>query len=182
MKDNTRSILGQYSDNKIGKKKKEEKKMPLMATYEQRYKGMAKALTEPVKIPTLDEKIKAKTIKVVPEPKPKRIPVTIGGNRYVLGTDDVMSEFKIHKIENLANTMLEEAKSTNPGLTNSKAAILALIDLCDMYLNLKIENSNMKTELMYYQQQDFINKSSKSVEPTPMEKLADEEKDNKSDK
>ena len=69
--------------------------------------------------------------------------------------------------------MLDEAKSTNPGLATSKTAILALIDLCDEYLTLKDSNSNIKTDLMYYQQQDFINKSAQQVEPTPMEKLAD---------
>ena len=182
MKENAKSILGMYSDSKSLGKTKTEKKMPLMATYEQRYKGMAKTFTEPVPTPTLEEKIKARTI--VPE-KPKKqssIPVTIGGNRYLLGTDENMSEIRIHRSATLANNMLEEAKSTNPGLTNSKTAILALIDLCDMYITLQDNNSNMKTDLMYLQQQDFLNKSSKVVEPTPMEKLADEGKEKKNDK
>ena len=126
MKESNKSILGKYSDSK-SKKTKSEKKMPLMANYEQRYKGLTKTVTEPVPTPTLEEKIKAKTVKPVPPKKPDRIPVTIGGNRYLLGTDEVMSEIRIHMIANLANQMLEEAKGTNPGLTNSKVAILALI-------------------------------------------------------
>lgn len=184
MKNNYESILGKYSDSKsVGKSKaKNEKKMPLMATYEQRYKGLTKTVTEPVPTPTLEEKIKAKAVKPVPPKKPERIPVTIGGNRYLLGTDEAMSEIRVHRIANLANQMLEEAKGTNPGLTNSKAAILALIDLCDLYIGLQDKNSNMKTELMYLQQQDFINKSAKAVEPTPMEKLADEVKEKENTK
>ena len=136
---------------------------------------MAKSVTEPEPVQTLEEKIRAREIKPVIPKAPSRVPVMIGGNRYLLGTDEDMSEARIHKIANLANSMLEEAKSTNPGLANSKAAILALIDLCDDYLTLRDKNSNLKTELMYYQQQDFINKSAQAqaVEPTPMEKLAD---------
>ena len=182
MKENAKSILGKYSDSKSLGKTKSEKKLPLMETYEQRYKGMAKTFTEPAKVMTLEEKIKARTISPELPKKQNKIPVTIGGNRYLLGSDETMSEIRIHRIANLANSMLEEAKGTNPGLTNSKVAILALIDLCDMYITLQDKNSNMKTDLMYLQQQDFLNRSSKAVEPTPMEVLANERKETESDK
>ena len=177
MRNTSESILGKYAIPQKKSEKRssdnEEKKIPLMAEYEQRYKGIVRSVTEPAPVQTLEEKIKARENKPqLPKP-PRRIPVTIGGNRYLLGSDDEMSELRIHRIATLANKMLDEAKSTNQGLTNSKAAILALIDLCDEYLTLQEKNSNLKTELMYYQQQDFINKSAQSVEPTPMEKLAD---------
>ncbi|MCQ2466217.1 MAG: cell division protein ZapA [Clostridia bacterium] len=169
----SKSILGQYSDSKMSKKQSSEQQaVPPMATYEQRYKGMVKAVTAPVPAPTLEQKIKARENPVVEE-KPVRVPVVIGGTRYLLGTSEEMSVKRINKIANIANALLEEAKSTNPGLTNSKAAILALIDASDEILSLKTEISNLKTELMYYQQQDFINKSAIPVEPTPMEKLAE---------
>lgn len=172
MKKTTSSILGKYSEKKMDKKTKEEPHVPMMANYEQRYKGMAKAVTEPVPVPTLDEKIQARENKPEIE-KNQRIPVVIGGTRYLLGTSEAVSERQVQRIATLANSFLEEAKNTNPGLTNSKTAILALIDICDEYLSLKSENDNLKTELMYYQQQDLINKSANKVEPTPMEKLAE---------
>lgn len=177
MRNTSESILGKYAiPQKKGSKSSsdaEAKKMPLMAEYEQRYKGMVRSVTEPEPVQTLEEKIKARDIKPEIPKAPNRIPVTIGGNRYLLGCDDTTTEERIHRIANLANKMLDEAKSTNPGLATSKTAILALIDLCDEYLTLKDSNSNIKTDLMYYQQQDFINKSAQQVEPTPMEKLAD---------
>lgn len=172
MKKTSSSILGKYSDKKMDKKAEEESQIPRLAHYEQRYKGMAKSITEPVPVPTLEEKIKARDEKPVEE-RNTRIPVVIGGTRYLLGTSETVSELRIHRIATLANKFLEEAKSTNPGLTNSKTAILALIDICDEYISLKSEYDNLKTELMYYQQQDLINKSANKVEPTPMEVLAD---------
>lgn len=174
MKNSSKSILDQYSDTKMTKKNKNEQQVQLMANYEQRYKGMAKSITAPVPKPTLEQKIKAREEANVNVDKPLRVPVIIGGTRYLLGANDELSVSRINKIANLANGFLEDAKSTNPGLTNSKSAILALIDACDEFISLKNEINNLKTELMYYQQQDFINKSATHLEPTPMEKLAEE--------
>lgn len=175
MKNNKGSILGQYTDSKMSKttkKEKTEQSVPLMATYEQRYKGMVKRVTEPAPVQTLEEKIKSRE-KTIVKDDVTRVPVVIGGTRYILSTSDDLSANRIHKIANLANSFLEQAKNTNPGLTNSKSAILALIDACDSYISLKNENSNLKTELMYFQQQDMINKAANHVEPTPMEILAE---------
>lgn len=173
MKNSSKSILGQYSDDRMSKKSKPETQAPAMVNYEQRYKGMVRSVTEPVHQPTLEEKIKARENIGKSDDKPVRVPVVIGGTRYLLGTSEELPLSRINKIANLANSYLEEAKSTNPGLTNSKSAILALIDACDALISLRNEVSNLKTELIYYQQQDFINKSSTHVEPTPVEKLAE---------
>ena len=178
MRNTTESILGKYftpQKKEASEPKKEEKTKPVMAEYEQRYKGIVESVTRPAPVMTLEEKIRARDIKPEPPKAPNRMPVVIGGNRYLLGCDDSTSEIRIHRIANLANKMLDEARNTNPGLTNSKVAILALIDLCDEYLSLKEQNSNIKTELMYYQQQDFINKSAHTIELTPVEKLAEPE-------
>lgn len=179
MRNSTRSILGQYSDAKPAKKAKNEPQVPLMATYEQRFKGgMVKNVTAPVPKQTLEQKIQARENPVTSSDSSTRIPVIIGGTRYVLGTSDELSASRIHTIAKLTNKYFEDAKSTNPGLTNSKAAILALIDACDELVSLRNEINNLKTDLMYYQQQDFLNKSTSNIEPTPMEKLAGSKGDN----
>lgn len=179
MRNTSKSILGQYSDNKPAKKTKNDSQVPLMANYEQRYKGgMVKSVTTPAPRQTLEQKIQARENPVSSTDNSTRIPVVIGGTRYVLGTSDDLSASRIHSIAKLTNKFFEDAKSTNPGLTNSKAAILALIDACDELVSLRNEINNLKTDLMYYQQQDFINKSSSNIEPTPMEKLANSKGDN----
>ena len=168
---NVNSIMGKYSDGKISNKKSEGSKLPLMATYEQRYKGgMTKSITEPAHIPTLDEKIAERNIKPVVTDEPIRVPVEIGGNRYLLSTAENFSEDKIRKIALTANKFFEEARSTNPGLTNSKAAILALVDACELLLQLRSENDSLKTELLYLQNQEYL-ASRKNKKLTPMDEL-----------
>ncbi len=168
---NVNSIMGKYSDGKISNKKSEGSKLPLMATYEQRYKGsMSKSITEPARVPTLDEKIAERNVKPVMAEEPIRVPVEIGGNRYLLSTAEDMSEDRIRRIALTANKFFEEARSTNPGLTNSKAGILALVDACELLLQLRTENDSLKTELLYLQNQEYL-ASRKNKKLTPMDEL-----------
>ena len=60
MKKSSQSIMSKYSDKPAKKKsssKTSAEDLPLMANYEQRYKGMSKEVTKEQPKPTLDEKI-----------------------------------------------------------------------------------------------------------------------------
>lgn len=180
---NSRSLMSMYSDNKgIRKRKTSKEDLPPMTTYEQRFKGgsMTKDVTED-KIKTLNDKIEAR--KKLSEPvnqlQPKRVSVEIAGSRYLLGSNEDMSEQRIKRIASKVNTILSNAKDNNPGLTNSKVTTLALIDACDELISLMDENSNLKTELMYYTQKVKEEEKSVPLEPTPMELLARESEDEK---
>ena len=181
MKKSSQSIMSKYSDKTIKKKpssKVASDDLPLMANYEQRYKGMSKELTKQQPKPTLDEKIakreSLKSSKKEETSASKKVSVEINGNLYLLGCTENISESRIRKIAALTNEILNETKENNPGLSNSKINALALIDACDRILTLKDENSNYKTELMYYQQKVNIEEEKEKPEPTPMELLANE--------
>ena len=173
MKRSNSSILGKYSENNL--KKKKDKAIPAMVSYEQRYKGdiMSKDVTEPVKPMTLDEKIARRDGK---EEKPdilsNRVSVSIGDNTYLLGSNEEYSEARIRKVAQLADEIYKETKENNPYIATNKTAILSLIESCDRYLKLKEELNNMRTELMYFKQKDYINAEKNESEPTPMEKLS----------
>lgn len=177
---NSQSIMSKYSDTPAKKKRltAAESEMPLMVSYEQRFKGtsMTRDLTDKKPMQTLEEKIEARN--KLKEPKediiPKRVSVEIAGNRYLLGSNDEMSDARIKRIASVVNTILSNSKENNPGLTNSKVTTLALIDACDQILALKDENSNLKTELMYLQQKVTTEEMTHKHEPTPMELLAGE--------
>lgn len=185
----SQSIMSKYSDKSMKKKTTSSKTtktveyddLPLMANYEQRYKGMSKELTKEQPKQTLNEKIaKRESLKKSSdEPKndPKRVSVEINGNLYLLGCTENISESRIRKIAALTNEILNDTKKNNPGLTNSKINALALLDACDRILTLKDENSNMRTELMYYQQKVNLEEEKDRPEPTPMELLANETED-----
>ncbi len=182
MKKSSQSIMSKYSDKSMKKKASSSKTtvedLPLMANYEQRYKGMSKEVTREQPKPTLDEKIakreKLKKAPVEEKRESKRVSVEINGNMYLLGCTENISEARIRKIAALTNDILSNTKENNPGLPNSKINALALIDACDRILTLKDENSNIKTELMYYQQKVNIEEEKDRPEPTPMELLANE--------
>lgn len=181
MKKSSQSIMSKYSDKTVKKKplsKVASDDLPLMANYEQRYKGMSKELTKQQPKPTLDEKIakreSLKSSKKEETSASKKVSVEINGNLYLLGCTENISESRIRKIAALTNEILNETKENNPGLSNSKINALALIDACDRILTLKDENSNYKTELMYYQQKVNIEEEKEKPEPTPMELLANE--------
>lgn len=181
MKKSSQSIMSKYSDKTVKKKhssKVASDDLPLMANYEQRYKGMSKELTKQQPKPTLDEKIaKRESLKSSKKEETfasKKVSVEINGNLYLLGCTENISESRIRKIAALTNEILNETKENNPGLSNSKINALALIDACDRILTLKDENSNYKTELMYYQQKVNIEEEKEKPEPTPMELLANE--------
>ncbi len=173
MKKSNSSILGKYSDNNLKKRKGRE--IPVMVSYEQRYKGdsLAKDVTEPVKPMTLNEKIARKADKEdKPDPMSRRVSVNIGDNTYLLGSNDEISESRIRKVAQLADEIYKETKENNPYIATNKTAILSLIECCDRYLTLKDEISDMRTELMYYKQKDYLNEEKSRPEPTPMEKLS----------
>lgn len=182
MKKSSQSIMSKYSDKSMRKKVSSSKTtsvedLPLMANYEQRYKGMSKEVTKEQPKPTLDEKIaKRERLKKPVEQKAesKRVSVEINGNMYLLGCTENISEARIRKIAALTNDILSNTKENNPGLPNSKINALALIDACDRILTLKDENSNIRTELMYYQQKANLEEEKDKPEPTPMELLANE--------
>lgn len=168
--------MSQYSNNGHGMLIKSEKnEKPLMVTYEQRHKSnssMLKDFTEPTKLLTLDEKIRKReeeASSIEEKATDSRIKVEINGTRYLLGASDELSPSKILKIANLANKIVEEAKEENPGLTNSKLMLLALLDASEMIIDQAIEIDNMKTDLLYYKRKDIINTQSKPVEPTFIE-------------
>ena len=184
MKKSSQSIMSKYSDKPAKKKsssKTSAEDLPLMANYEQRYRGMSKEVTKEQPKPTLDEKIaKRERLKSPKKEEPsasKKVSVEINGNLYLLGCTENISEARIRKIAALTNEILNETKENNPGLSNSKINALALIDACDRILTLKDENSNYKTELMYYQQKVNIEEEKDRPEPTPMELLANETED-----
>ncbi|MBR6484870.1 MAG: cell division protein ZapA [Clostridiales bacterium] len=183
---NPDSLLRKYSDTSVMRKRKGQKEdLPLMTTYEQRFKGgsMSKDLTAE-KIETLDEKIEKRNKLKEPTGQlmPRRVSVEIAGNRYLLGSNDDMSDLRIKRIASLANRILSNAKDNNPGLTNSKITTLALIDACDELLSFQDENSNLRTELMYLQQKVMLEEKQIVKDPTPMELLAREnEEDEKKD-
>lgn len=178
MKNNrNQSILGKYSDNKAKKKTNSE---PKLANYEQRFKGqpnrssLAATVTKPKPAMTLEEKIKAREEKkVVTKDERIKVPVEIAGNRYLLGADDNVSEERIRRIAKIANNLYEDVKANNPGLTNSKTAILALIDCVDMYITQKDLADNYHTEVMYHEQQERnnSNNSKEIINPTPLDDL-----------
>ena len=173
MKRTNNSILGKYSDNNL--KKKKEKTMSPMVTYEQRYKGdlLTKEVTEPVKPLTISERLARKEEKEeIPDPLSKRVSVTIGDNTYLLGCNEDISESRIRKIASLADEIYKETKENNPYIATNKTAILSLIECCDRYLSLKEEVSNLRTEVMFYKQKDMINEEKTRPEPTPIEKLS----------
>lgn len=179
MKKSSQSIMSKYSDKSMKKKsssKVSAEDLPLMANYEQRYKGMSKEVTKEQPKPTLDEKIarreSLRRSQKEEKCESKRVSVEINGNMYLLGCTENISEARIRKIAALTNDILSNTKENNPGLSNSKINALALIDACDRILSLKDENSNLKTELMYYQQK--ANLEEERPEPTPMELLANE--------
>ena len=181
MKKSSQSIMSKYSDKSMKKKssgKVTVDDLPPMANYEQRYRGMSKEVTQEKPKPTLDEKIakREKLKKAASEEKKesKRVSVEINGNMYLLGCTENISEARIRKIAALTNEILSNTKENNPGLSNSKINALALIDACDRILTLKDENSNIRTELMYYQQKANIEEEKERPEPTPMELLANE--------
>lgn len=183
MKKKSQSLMSKYSEKPMQRKKNssdvDSKDLPLMANYEQRYKGgMSKELTETKPVPTLDDKIakreELKKAKSEDKDTPKRVSVEINGTLYLLGCTEEISESRIRKIASLANEILLDTKEANPGLTNSKINALALIDACDRILTLKDENSNIKTELMYFQHKVNIEEEHSKSEPTPMEILANE--------
>ena len=155
-KSNTSNMFQRYSETSSRKRRLVKAELPLMATYEQRYKGpsMARDFTEQKPMQTLDEKIEAR--KNINTPKkddaPKRVSVEIGGHNYLLGSTDNMSEARIRRIANTVNSILGDAKDSNPGLMSNKITTLALLDACDKLITLQDEKSNMKTELMYLQQ------------------------------
>lgn len=172
---NADSIMSKYTDAKLKTKKHASGEMPLMAAYEQRYKGgMSRTVTEPKKQETLSEKISSRDIPEQRAPEPVRVPVEIGGTRYLLGTSDDMSESRIRSVASCANRILTDVMENNTGLTNSKTAILALIDCCDMLLSAKEERDSLKLELLYLEQRERAAQKENPIEPTPMEKLADE--------
>lgn len=181
MKKSSQSLMSKYSDGSIKKKKTTAyKDAPLMTTYEQRYKGgNSKEVTVEKKL-TLDEKIEKKEKQLHPDVSsnnddlmPKRVSVEIAGTHYLMGCTSEMSEGRIRRIAALVNSILSEAKDDNPGLTNSKVTTLALIDACDKLVAAQDELSNLKTDLMYFQQKVTIEKNSHvPAEPTPMEQLA----------
>lgn len=184
MKKSSQSIMSKYSEKSMKKKasaKVSVDDLPPMANYEQRYKGMSKEVTREQPKPTLDEKIaKRESLKKAKKEESgssKRVSVEINGNMYLLGCTENISEARIRKIAALTNDILSNTKENNPGLTNSKINALALIDACDRILTLKDENSNMRTELMYYQQKANLGEEKDRPEPTPMELLANEKED-----
>lgn len=171
---NSTGIFGKYSDNNL--KKRKDKTMPAMVSYEQRYKAdsLAAEVTKPVKPATLEEKIakRNKPEEEVPDPLNNRVTVTIGDNTYLLGSTEDITESRIRKVAELADEIYRETKENNPYIATNKTAILSLIECCDRYLTLKDELSDMRTELMYYKQKDLINEEKISSEPTPMERLS----------
>ncbi len=177
-KSNTSNMFQRYSETSSKKRRLVKDDLPLMATYEQRYKGpsMAREFTEQKPMQTLDEKIEAR--KNINTPKkddaPKRVSVEIGGHNYLLGSTDNMSEARIRRIANMVNSILGDAKESNPGLMSNKITTLSLLDACDKLITLQDENSNMKTELMYLQQKLSLEEKAHVSEPTPMEQLASE--------
>lgn len=183
MKKKSQSLMSMYSEKPMKKKNStgSDKNMPLMANYEQRYKGgLSKEFTEN-KTETLDDKISKRESLKKPKPEAtesvKKVSVEINGNPYLLGCTEDISESRIRKIAALANEILYDTKEDNPGLTNTKINALALIDACDRILSLKDENSNLKTELMYLQHRVNVEEEHTKFEPTPMEMLANEIQD-----
>ena len=175
------SLMSKYTEKPKKKKssaRSSAEDLPLMANYEQRYKGMSLEVTKEKPKQTLDEKIakreKMKRNSLEENNEPKRVSVEINGSMYLLGCTENISEARIRKIAALTNEILSATKENNPGLTNTKINALALIHACDRILTLKDENSNMRTELMYYQQKVNIEEEKEKPEPTPMELLANE--------
>ncbi|MCQ2503661.1 MAG: cell division protein ZapA [Saccharofermentans sp.] len=186
-KSNTNNMFQRYSDSQSPKRKSDKNELPLMATYEQRYKGrsMARELTEAKPVQTLDEKIEARK-KTSTTPRsttaPRRVSVEIAGHNYLLGSTDNLSEARIRRIANKVNSILENTRELNPGLISTKITTLALLDACDKLITLQDENSNMKTELMYLQQKLSLEEKAHEPDPTPMEELANQIEEGKNSK
>lgn len=185
-KNSSNSMFSKYSDTP-SKKSRSAKTMPLMTTYEQRYKSsgsMSKEITEPKSVPTLEEKIEARKTRplINNDLIPNRVSVEIAGHNYLLGSNDAMSEARIRRVASLVNKLLTETKENNPGLTNSKITTLALLEACDRLVSAQDENSNNKTELMYLQQKLSFEEVKKPKDPTPMELLANEMSDTEEEK
>jgi len=179
------SILGKYSDGSY-RRKGGSKSSSGIIEYKQLYKGpsQAKNVTEK-KTQTLEEKIasRKKPLNIDADPVREEARVTIGGITYVVKSEDASPE-RIVKVGELANEIYEETKERNPYIATIKTAILSLFECCDRLITLRAENNALKTELMYYQQLDKLNKekNKEKTEPTPMELLAkDTDKDNEKD-
>ena len=179
------SILGKYSDGSYKRTSGPKSKSPIVE-YKQLYKGTIQAMnvTEK-KTQTLEEKIasRKKPLSIDSDPVKEEARVTIGGISYVVKSEDASPE-RIIKVGELANEIYEETKARNPYIATIKTAILSLFECCDRLLTLRAENNALRTELMYYQQLDRVNKEKNKEKstPTPMEILAkdsskDEEKD-----
>lgn len=174
------NILGKYSDNKSQHTKPVQlrSKKPEIVEYQQRYKGksLSARVTEPQKPMTLDEKIKSREalpeINETVDEENEKVSVEIAGNHYLLGCTEGMSPKRIMRIAHMADSIINETTANNPGLTNSRALMLSLINACDRLISVSDEKDTLKVDLLFLRQQEELNKSKNPVEPTPMEKLA----------
>lgn len=175
-----KSIMSKYSDT-ISSKRIVSADKPKIVDYQPRYQGtnLSKDITAPKPSQTLEEKISSREGKPVessvrPQQDNSKVSVEIAGTKYLIGCTDDMSEGRIRKVAEMANKLLSDNKEEYPGLTNSKLTMLTLLEACDKIITLTDEKNNLRTDLMYYQQQDLISKNSHPVDPTPMEILVQE--------
>lgn len=182
------NIYGRYSNNS-GKKSKSKKQTDEMLDneYKQLYRSKLVEISREVPKPTLEERIKAKENKIVSQSditspvnksvnedkKSSRIQVEIWGRSYYLGSKNELSEDKIRKIAGFADELLVKTTEKNPGLIESRVAILALLDCSEKYLELLDKYNNMRVDYLYYRQKEEENMQTNPIEDTPMQDYID---------
>ncbi len=172
------NLYGKYStfSGKSGSgknmKKKESTKELINNEYKQLHRSKLVEISRDNPKPTLEEKIQAKVSGAKKESKIKeksRVEVEILGRNYFIGSRDGLSEAKIKKIAEFANDLLIKTTSDNPGLIESRAAILALLDCAERYIQLEEKYNNMRVDYLYYQQKEEENLQTNPIEDTPMQ-------------
>lgn len=183
------NIYGKYSGFSGGKKTKAKQTSSVDLNeneYRQRPRSKLVEISRDVPQPTLEEKIKAKEVTneensselpmnkaINTDKKNSRVQVEIWGRNYYLGSREGLSEDKIRRVAEFADSLLTKTSDNNPGLIDSRVAILALLDCAEKYIELEDKYNNMRTDYMYYRSKEEEKLKTNPIEDTPMQDFFD---------
>lgn len=193
------NLYGKYSNASSGKKPRQSKSTLDLNDneYRQRPRSRLVEISREAPKPTLEEKIKAKENSQVSESYEKlspmnksvntdkqssRVQVEIWGRNYYLGSREGLSEDKIRRVAEFADSLLTKTSENNPGLIDSRVAILALLDCSEKYIELEDKYNNMRTDYMYYRQKEEEKFKGNPIEDTPMQDFFETKEEEKKDR
>lgn len=186
------NLYGKYSNKtSVKKSKTSQKTVDLIDNeYKQRPRSKLVEISRDTPRPTLEEKIRLKegsegdsldsNMQLSPMNKAvntdkqnKRVQVEIWGRHYYLGSREGLSEDKIRRVAEFADSLLTKTSDNNPGLIDSRVAILALLDCSEKYIELEDKYNNMRTDYIYYRQKEEEKFKGNPIEDTPMQDFFD---------